>query len=159
MFFIVKVWQVSNITLKSSYRRFSIKNLSIINIHRKTPVLESLSHKVAGLQACHFIKKRFQHSCFQWILRIFLENTYLRGHLWTTASGLYLFKLERNNNWKTEIFVFRDTFRDSNEYASVKTKQNPCVFSFISQKIRTAISADLFLNSILSSHYCLAVRH
>ena len=47
----------------------------------------------------------------------------------------------------------------ANEYASDKTKQNPGVLSFISQKIRTAISANLFLNSILSSHYYLAVRH
>ena len=45
------------------------------------------------------------------------------------------------------------------EYASDKTKQNPVVMSFISQKVMTAISANLFLNSILSSHYSLAVRH
>ena len=36
------------------------------------------------------------------------------------------------------------------EYASNKTKENPGVLSFISQKIRTAISVNLFLNSILS---------
>ena len=34
---------------------------------------------------------------------------------------------------------------------SDKTKQNPCALSFISQKIKTSISANLFLNSILSS--------
>ena len=45
------------------------------------------------------------------------------------------------------------------EYASNKTQQNPGVLSFISQKIRTAISANFFLNLILSSHYYLAVRH
>ena len=45
------------------------------------------------------------------------------------------------------------------EYAFDKTKQNSGVLSFISQKIRTAISANLFLNSILSSRYYLAVRH
>ena len=44
------------------------------------------------------------------------------------------------------------------EYASDKTKQNPGVLSFISQIIRTAVSANLCLNSILSSHYYLAVR-
>ena len=43
------------------------------------------------------------------------------------------------------------------EYASNKTQQNPGVLSFIWQKIRIAISANLFLNSILSSHYYLAV--
>ena len=45
------------------------------------------------------------------------------------------------------------------EYASDNTKQNPGVLSFILKKIRTAISANLFLNSILSSQYYLAVRH
>ena len=30
------------------------------NIHRKTPVLESLFNKVAGLKAYNFIKKRLQ---------------------------------------------------------------------------------------------------
>ena len=43
-------------------------------------------------------------------------------------------------------------------YASDKTKQNPGVLSFISQKIRTAVSANLCLNAVLSSHYYLAVR-
>ena len=38
------------------------------------------------------------------------------------------------------------------EYASDKTKQNPCVLSLILQKFRTGISANFFLNSILSSH-------
>ena len=47
----------------------------------------------------------------------------------------------------------------SYEYASDKTKQNLGVFSFISQKISTAISANLFLDSIFTSHYYLAVRH
>ena len=31
------------------------------NFTKKTPVLESLVHKVAGLKACNFIKKRPQH--------------------------------------------------------------------------------------------------
>ena len=34
------------------------------NVHKKTPVLESLSHKVAGLKACNFIQQRLQHKCF-----------------------------------------------------------------------------------------------
>ena len=32
--------------------------------HRKTPVLESIFNKVAGLWACNFIKKKLQHRCF-----------------------------------------------------------------------------------------------
>ena len=34
------------------------------NIHRKTPVFESLFTKVTGLNACSFIKKRLRHRCF-----------------------------------------------------------------------------------------------
>ena len=45
------------------------------------------------------------------------------------------------------------------EYASDKTEQNASVLPFISQKIRAVIPANLFLNSILSSHYYPAVRH
>ena len=44
------------------------------------------------------------------------------------------------------------------EYAYDKTKQNPGVWSLISQKIRSAISEYLFLNSILCSNYYPAVR-
>ena len=38
-------------------------------MNMKAPVLESLFNKVAGLNACNFIKKRFQHSFSLWILR------------------------------------------------------------------------------------------
>ena len=34
------------------------------NIHRETPVLESLFNKFVDLQACNFIKKRLQHRYF-----------------------------------------------------------------------------------------------
>ena len=34
------------------------------NIHRKTPVLESLFNKVAGLKVCNFIKTRLQRRYF-----------------------------------------------------------------------------------------------
>ena len=34
-----------------------------------------------------------------------------------------------------------------------KTKQNSGALSFISQKIRTEISANMFLNSTLTSNY------
>ena len=45
------------------------------------------------------------------------------------------------------------------EDASDKFKQNPGELSFNSEKVRTAICASLFLNSILCSHYYLAGRH
>ena len=42
---------------KSGFEKFR-------KIYRKTPVLESLFNKGAGIQACNFIKKRFQQECF-----------------------------------------------------------------------------------------------
>ena len=35
-----------------------------LRFYRRTPFLESLSNKFAGLQACNFIKKRLQCKCF-----------------------------------------------------------------------------------------------
>ena len=44
--------------------------------HRKTPVLESLFNKVAGLRAWNFIQNRLQHRKFAKLLRSpFLQNT------------------------------------------------------------------------------------
>ena len=43
---------------------FEIGVVKVCNIHRKTPVLESLFNEVACLETCNFIKKRFQHRCF-----------------------------------------------------------------------------------------------
>ena len=58
-----------------------------MNIHNKTAVIESLSHKVEELQSCNFIKERLQYRCF---LAKFLRNSYFEEHLRTTASGLTL---------------------------------------------------------------------
>ena len=45
------------------------------------------------------------------------------------------------------------------DYASDKTKRNPGVLSFISQKISIVIFGNLHLNSILYLHCYLAERH
>ena len=49
------------------------------NIHRKTSVLESLFNKVAGLQACNFIKKRYQHRCFPVNISKFSRTSILKN--------------------------------------------------------------------------------
>ena len=51
---------------RSSHRRCSLKKMfqKFRKLHRKTPVLESLFNKVAGLKTCNLIKKRFQRRCF-----------------------------------------------------------------------------------------------
>ena len=51
----------------------------IHKIHRKTPVFQSLFNKVAGLQACNFIKKRLQHSCFPAKFANFLRTPILKN--------------------------------------------------------------------------------
>ena len=47
--------------------------------HRKTPVLESLFNKAAGLKACNFIKKRLEHRCFPVKFAKFLRTTFLQN--------------------------------------------------------------------------------
>ena len=61
----------------------SFKNFC--NVHKKTPVLESLFYKVAGLKVCSFIKKRLQHMCFSVKFAI-LKTLFYRIHL-VAASG------------------------------------------------------------------------
>ena len=39
-----------------------LKNCS--NVYRKTPLLDSLFNKIAGLQTYNLIKKKLQHKCF-----------------------------------------------------------------------------------------------
>ena len=120
MFFMVKFWQVSNINLKSSYRRCSIKKAVLKNV-------------------AIFIGKHLPWVAFWWIFRLSsrqlyykeirtqvlsceycktFKNIYFKGHLWTTASELYWFKVEVVIE-KTD--VFRDVFRDDNR----RRIQNP----------------------------------
>ena len=51
------------------------------NNHRKTPVLESLFNKVAGLKACNYIKERLQHRCFPVNNVKFLRTHFFTEHL------------------------------------------------------------------------------
>ena len=58
--------------------RFSLK---FHNIHRKTPVSESLFHKVAGLKAYNFNKKRLLQRCFPVNIAKFLRTALFIEHL------------------------------------------------------------------------------
>ena len=67
----------------------------------KTPVLESLFNTVAGLEACDFIKKIFQHRCFP------VNNAKLLRtpeELLQTAAFVALVALDRLNK-KFEDFL------------------------------------------------------
>ena len=111
-FFVIhgEVLAVSNIALKSTNRRSSIKkscSYKFSNINRKTLVLESLFNKFAGLQAGNFITKRFQHRCFPVNIVKFLKTSILKD----ICERLLLNFLIQNgrNNRKN-----RDLFRDDN---------------------------------------------
>ena len=49
------------------------------NIHTKSPLLESLINKVAGIQASNFIKNRLQHRCFSVKYAKFLRTSVLKN--------------------------------------------------------------------------------
>ena len=64
------------------------------NIHRKTPVLESLFNNVPGLKVCNFIRKRLHHRCFLVVnIAKFLGTAFIE-HLWwlLLKMGDFLFK-------------------------------------------------------------------
>ena len=58
-------------------KRAVLKNF--LNFHRKTPVLEPLSNKSAGLQACNLIEKRLQHRCFPVNIENFLRTPIMKN--------------------------------------------------------------------------------
>ena len=61
--------------LKVFCKKSFIRNFR--KFHKKTPMLESLFDKVAGLQT--FIKKRLQHSCFPSRFTKFLGTVILKN--------------------------------------------------------------------------------
>ena len=60
---------------------FKIGVLKIHEYHRKIPVLESLFNKVAGLNACSFIKKRLHHKYFPVKFAKLLRKPFFTEHL------------------------------------------------------------------------------
>ena len=121
-------------------------------------MLKSLFNIVAGLQACNFITKRLHNRCLpvniakffktsvlkdicEWLLLNFINSKWKMKHLsWTFCKNSWQY-LTVDYFCKTlHIISFRGLW-----ICFDKTKQNPIVLSFISQKIRTAISAKLFL--------------
>ena len=71
-----------NLTFKSSLRRYSVKKVvlkNFANFAKKARLLEPLFNKVAGLKACNFIKKRFQHMCLPVKFSKFLRTPILKN--------------------------------------------------------------------------------
>ena len=55
------------------------------NVHRNTPVLESLFNKGAGLKGCNFIKERLQRRCFPVNVAQFLRIAFS----WNISAGCF----------------------------------------------------------------------
>ena len=70
---------ITTIRTSRSQMSFEISVFKVCNIHRKTPILESLFSKVASLEAYKFIKKRLQHTCFPVNIANFLRKFYLKN--------------------------------------------------------------------------------
>ena len=72
--------------------------LKIGNIYKKTPVLESLFKKVAGLEARKFIQRRLQHRYFPVYIAKFSKTAFSIEH---TSGGCF---------WNWDIFLVCDTY-------------------------------------------------
>ena len=72
---------ISNIENHSQILRRTKKAVlkNFANIHMKMAVVESLSDKVSGLQACNFVKKRLQHRCLPVNIAKFLRIPILKN--------------------------------------------------------------------------------
>ena len=87
----------SSLHSEAAFRRFSSKRmfhvLKFRNIHRKTPMLESLCicNKVKGLKACSFIKMRLQHRCFPVNIVKFLRAAFFIEHFWWLLLFIAIF--------------------------------------------------------------------
>ena len=76
-------------------------SLKFRKFNRKTPVLEFLFNKVAGLKACNFIKNRLKHRCFPMKFANFLRTPFFREHFrWL------LLKIMNSNNYLRVLPIF-----------------------------------------------------
>ena len=75
----------------------------------KTPVLESLFNKYAGLKACNFIKKRLQHRFFPVKFAKFLRTPFLTEHVrWLLLEISH--ELSLYCIWEQWMVSFRGTY-------------------------------------------------
>ena len=65
-----------HVSVRSYHQRCSIKKVA----QRQISVLESPFNKVAGLQACNFIKRRLQRRCFPVNIAKFLRTPILKNN-------------------------------------------------------------------------------
>ena len=135
----VKLWQVSNIALRNSYRRCSIKKALLKNLAiliRKHLCSSLFLVNLQAYKPTTLLQRDSNKGIFLWILPNF-KNIYVKGYLWTTASELYWFKVKDIKIEKKETYsemIMRDVKHS---------------YSYSSQQIRTQsqefTNLDLFL--------------
>ena len=96
---------------RSSHQRCSIKKLfsKNYNIHRKTPVLQSLFNKVATLQTCNFTKKRLQHRCFLMNIATFLRTPILKNISERLFAQVFIYFLLQEGELYTYTIITVDS--------------------------------------------------
>ena len=80
-----------------------MRSLKFRNIHRKTPVLESVFNNVRGLKDRNFIKKRLQQ-VFSCECCEMLKNTYFEEYLQTAAFVTYTRYLNFSEFHESQVF-------------------------------------------------------
>ena len=131
----VKFWQISNIALKSSHQRCSMKKAVLNNLAILIKKYLCWSLFLINLQAYNLatLSQRDSNTgVFLWILQKF----------WKPVSKDICERLP--------LTIFAKHF--------ILLASQGCEYALIKLN-RTAISEDLFLNYILSSHDYLVVRH
>ena len=91
------------------YKKMFFKILQ--NFENKTPLLESLFNKIAGLQA--WLQKRLQHRRFPLIVAKFLRTSFFKEDLWKAASDEMLIITlihSKINIWVQQSYDYDSSF-------------------------------------------------
>ena len=93
--------------------------LKFSNIHRKTPVLESLLNKVAGLIGCSLIEKKLelQYRCFTVEYHEMFKNSFFIEHLWWLVLLVVILE-------KLEVTPYEKTPIQKGHQRNIKPKKN-----------------------------------
>ena len=114
MFFMLKFWQVSNITLKSSYRRWSIKKAVSKNFAifiEKNPCWSLLFINMLAYKPATLLQRDSNIGAFLSILPNFLKHLFYRTPV---SDCFWTLLIQSGSTNRKNRDVFRDAFRDDN---------------------------------------------
>ena len=114
MLFMLKFWQVSNITLKCSYRRCSIKKAVSKNFAifiEKNPCWSLLFINMLACKSATLLQIDSNIGVFLWILSNFLKSLFYRTPV---NDCFWTLLIQSGSTNRKNRDVFRDAFRDDN---------------------------------------------